>query len=560
MKNLIFIFILIFCSTFLFSQTTIPGGPVWGTWDLAGSPYLIEGDIVILLDTLIIEPGVTVIFQDHYKFNVGIGDFEGQLLAIGAEQDSILFTAADPDIGWCGIRFETELSYLDSSRIKYCRIEYGKATGTGNDTKGGAIYCDLFSEVEIAYCNITNNYTEHPDGGAIYLENSEPLIHHLKIQNNENGGIFSNELCSNISESKICNNTNYGLKKFHKIINCEVFNHEYGIIYSEVIENCKIFDNDYGIIDILGETNDQIIINSFISNNEYAMNYDNGWSTGNYELVGCVITNNDHGLFSSCGFDMSVVNCTFAYNDDYGIHIWEYQSQQPRSNVSILNTIFFMNEDNIEIELFPRLSVSVDYSLINDAPTGVNIGDNCITGNPDFVDPSSGVGSNYNGLIADWSLDNTSICINQGIPDTTGLNIPELDIAGNPRIYQGDIPRIDIGAYEFQGEPQIGIDNFQLPVVNFQLSNYPNPFNPETKISFSIAGSDDREKNVSITIYNIKGQRVKKLVKEKMKLGRYFIIWNSKDQNGKPVSSGIYFYQLDVEGKTRKTCKMLLLK
>ena len=91
MKNLIFIFILIFCSTFLFAQTTIPGGDVSGTWEISGSPYLIEGEITIPDgETLAIDPGVLVEFQGHYKFNV-----QGRILAEGTEQDSIFFTIAD---------------------------------------------------------------------------------------------------------------------------------------------------------------------------------------------------------------------------------------------------------------------------------------------------------------------------------------------------------------------------------------------------------------------------------------------------------------------------------
>ena len=90
-----YVFILWICSllptTFAHSQTVIPGGSVSGTWTASGSPYLIEGEIVINnRQTLTIESGVEVIFQGHYKLIVN-----GWLQAIGAESDSILFTAAD---------------------------------------------------------------------------------------------------------------------------------------------------------------------------------------------------------------------------------------------------------------------------------------------------------------------------------------------------------------------------------------------------------------------------------------------------------------------------------
>jgi flagellar hook assembly protein FlgD len=87
------------------------------------------------------------------------------------------------------------------------------------------------------------------------------------------------------------------------------------------------------------------------------------------------------------------------------------------------------------------------------------------------------------------------------------------------------------------------------------LSNYPNPFNPETKIVFNLP----EEGNVKLIIYNIKGQRVKTLLDCYMSPGRSEMIWNGKDDNGKLVSSGVYFYQLVTEKKII-TKKMMLIK
>ncbi|MBC8414828.1 MAG: hypothetical protein H8E11_00170, partial [Candidatus Cloacimonetes bacterium] len=60
--------------------------------------------------------------------------------------------------------------------------------------------------------------------------------------------------------------------------------------------------------------------------------------------------------------------------------------------------------------------------------------------------------------------------------------------------------------------------------------------------------------------FNIKGQKVKTLLDCYMSPGRSEMIWNGRDDNGKRVSSGVYFYKLNVNGKTEKTKKMLLLK
>nr|MBC8414797.1 T9SS type A sorting domain-containing protein [Candidatus Cloacimonadota bacterium] len=98
--------------------------------------------------------------------------------------------------------------------------------------------------------------------------------------------------------------------------------------------------------------------------------------------------------------------------------------------------------------------------------------------------------------------------------------------------------------------------NQNIPLVPVLNGNYPNPFNPETKIAFSIPV----DSKVNLTIYNIKGQKVKTLVNDQLEKGFHEIIWNSKDNNGKLVASGVYFYKFDVNGKTKGVKKMLLLK
>jgi hypothetical protein len=95
-----------------------------------------------------------------------------------------------------------------------------------------------------------------------------------------------------------------------------------------------------------------------------------------------------------------------------------------------------------------------------------------------------------------------------------------------------------------------------------QLSNYPNPFNPTTTISFNLIAKD--AKSAEIGIYNLKGQKVRdlspSLCHPKLVEGRGEVIWDGTDQNDKPVSSGIYFYRLKVDGKTKASRKCLLLK
>jgi len=62
-----------------------------------------------------------------------------------------------------------------------------------------------------------------------------------------------------------------------------------------------------------------------------------------------------------------------------------------------------------------------------------------------------------------------------------------------------------------------------------------------------------------LIIYNIKGQKVKILVNEKLDTGKHSVIWNGTDDNGKNVSSGVYFYSLN-SGRYTSTKKMILMK
>ena len=95
-----------------------------------------------------------------------------------------------------------------------------------------------------------------------------------------------------------------------------------------------------------------------------------------------------------------------------------------------------------------------------------------------------------------------------------------------------------------------------IPNNSLALSNFPNPFNPETNISFSLPNSG----KTSLIIYNIKGQKIKTLIDKKMVLGKHSVIWNGKDDSGKSVTSGVYFYKLIVNGKIAAVKKCLLLK
>ncbi len=86
-------------------------------------------------------------------------------------------------------------------------------------------------------------------------------------------------------------------------------------------------------------------------------------------------------------------------------------------------------------------------------------------------------------------------------------------------------------------------------------ANCPNPFNPETSIGYSLA----KDGEVELNVYNLKGQRVRTLIKDHDEAGAHSVKWNGKNDKGADVSSGVYFYQLKTAEFTESR-KMLLLK
>lgn len=98
-------------------------------------------------------------------------------------------------------------------------------------------------------------------------------------------------------------------------------------------------------------------------------------------------------------------------------------------------------------------------------------------------------------------------------------------------------------------------ENEEVIILVTLGNNYPNPFNPRTTISFSLP----KESNCIMEVFNIKGQKVKTLLNDKQTKGNHKVVWNGTDDNGKSVSSGMYFYKLTTPERVI-TNKMIMLK
>jgi hypothetical protein len=101
-----------------------------------------------------------------------------------------------------------------------------------------------------------------------------------------------------------------------------------------------------------------------------------------------------------------------------------------------------------------------------------------------------------------------------------------------------------------------GVEGDYAGRANWLGQNAPNPFNPATSIRFSVA---HQGAHVTLAIYDVTGRLVRELVNEPTPAGEHLARWDGRSSSGRPVSSGIYFYRLSVDGWTDSR-KMVLLK
>ncbi|OQX75198.1 MAG: hypothetical protein B6D64_12080 [Bacteroidetes bacterium 4484_276] len=461
----------IFNANVILSQTTIPDGTnISGTWDIAGSPYIVEGEAIVQEDaTLLIESGVTVKFQTGTDFDYSSPTFDagflrinGSLQAVGTENDSILFIR-DGDTGNWGTIFANYGSTLD---LSYCRVSnanriigidpnwayrYGAIHAFSNITLSNCLIKDNLnngiglhhSDAVISNCNVCSN---SGSGMSMFVDSYHNVsILYSKIINNVNGLVISTlgsyviitdcEILSN-STNGICLSGSASVKLFNSSIK---ENAEYGIrnlststLHSgSIIENCCFENGKYGLMLRVQGTGIIFKNNYFIENGEKGASiYNRG---GNPSFIGNVVYGNfDDGLslFSITNTAQLISNNTIVNNGGYGIYALA-------TNLSLENNIIWGNLASISNitnngASYIRNCVLQDNNLPG---FGSDLGGNLLNTYPQFSDTTNN----------DFTLLPTSPCINAGSFNTSILD--STDLAGNPRLSHG---RVDMGAYEYQ--------------------------------------------------------------------------------------------------------------
>lgn len=288
----------------------------------------------------------------------------------------------------------------------------------------------------------------------------------------------------------------------------------------------------------------------------------------NFSFNNCLFSNilSQGGIIvtgSSNNPNMDFSNCTFADNesDTYTLLV--------NGNVNIVNSIF-ENNTPYQIKVNPMTGIgetttlNIDYSCIKDGIAGIqqapgniiNYLNTNINSDPLFA----GGLDIHNPLY--YSLSASSPCINAGTPDTAELNLLPYDLAGNWRIWNN---RIDMGCFEYDSVPWVSNDDPVVPAIpSNSLVAYPNPFSAFTNIkvsSLNCGGNSLKKINsASISIYNLKGQRVRTIQLDPRKSTDQFTYWNGRDDDSVRCASGIYFVNLLVNGRRVSSRKLTLIR
>ncbi len=123
-------------------------------------------------------------------------------------------------------------------------------------------------------------------------------------------------------------------------------------------------------------------------------------------------------------------------------------------------------------------------------------------------------------------------------------------------VWRDDNAASGAGQYDLEFDNVSGVDtDVPRPTSSGLVSVHPNPFNPTTTIDFELA----KENTVVLSVFDVRGARVRELVHQSLPPGRHAAVWNGQNDRGERVSSGTYFVQLNV-GEVRETRSISLVK
>ena len=428
-------------------------------------------------------------------------------------------------------------------------IGAGIATTILEEPVGGAVFVYAWYDenFSISSCTFRNRTGEYLTKSSLFLSYSDTYLKEIKIENcesNSRSSIYSNYMDIDLCDIQIINNrgmSSVGIGTY----NMENIANLNNVIF---IGNDQYEPTCGGGALGIGSMQYASLTNCLFAKNH---SYDDTWPTANIYLL----ENDTLNFFNNIVYNNSSNGAAIALGQGGTINI-------KNSIISGNSSPYLFLTSRGDEPTYVNISHSLiqggtDPSILHIAgpePYGVEFiwGEGIIDDMPQFLG-----GDEYDPLY--YQLTELSPCIDSGTPDTTGLYLPPWDLLHNYRVWDGDnngTAIIDMGCYEFGAEQYVEAENIQSSIFNIQLSNYPNPFNPTTTIKFNQLESGE----VKLIIYNIKGQKVKILMDCYTSPGDFELIWNGTDDNNFPVGSGVYFYQLKINGNSKAINKMILMK
>ncbi|MCK4694602.1 MAG: right-handed parallel beta-helix repeat-containing protein, partial [Candidatus Cloacimonetes bacterium] len=327
-------------------------------------------------------------------------------------------------------------------------ILIGFSITNGYALEGGGIHCFNYSNPSILYNKIYNN-TGTGIGGGINCFIANPIISNNIIDNNSGQGIYCSGSWSTIFHSMVIENNTISnnVSSYGSGISLN-FSNPF-ILNNSIVNNYAEFNG--GGINCYQDS-DPFIINNDISNNSARISGGGLYCSASDPFVINNLFYDNYSIQSGGGITCFQNSNSLIVNNTLTNNISEYYGGafycSYFSNPIVINTIlwgnfayssgnevFIVTDDSDPTFTYCDIEGGINAFGLNINVVYNGIYENNIDSDPLFI----GIGDHP------YSLQNISPCIDAGTPDTTGLYLPEFDIAGNPRISHN---RIDIGAYE----------------------------------------------------------------------------------------------------------------
>ena len=412
--------------------------------------------------------------------------------------------------------------------------------------EGGGIFC-LESDIELDNVLAVDNYAEK--GGVIFATNSNIYCSNADFSNNDasvDGGVLyyiSDDFVSNNYDIEITKSNFEDNSAIQTTGGIRFRTTDENVSHTDIKITNSSFSNNYadrrGCIYISGEgttfnvTNTEFISNEvetyvgavslsyscqgafigclFKSNNASigGGNYNSGaasvWSEASADFINCTFVNNTAAYGSALtiggGGIANSINCIYWGNSNSQIALDTYNDMGGTLTIGYCNVQDGAN--SIDVSSLSTLNYS--YSNIDQEPQFVNSG------------------------TYPYQISDNSPCVNAGTLDTTGLDLPEYDLAGEVRIFEN---RVDMGAYEWNTFIGISESITQSSGVNVKI--YPNPATTATTIEYEL----QQLATTQILIYNHLGKQID-VIQLKQFPGKQQVAWNTTG-----YADGMYYLRL----------------